>query len=199
MNVEAIHHKWRGRTPAFLHNLVSLVLGISRHVVIINHVLTDAESLQSPAVDHFRHAVKVNQQAQENLVRRRAVLVYAAQIAQNRDAGHVLAVKCNDAGRLWTEPRRALGRWNGALCIFMLAIVGGRNFGQEASDHFDNVRHGHRADFVLLTGAVLPPFERAPRALARAREDFFASKALNVRQVADFDASGRAGIGVVEG
>lgn len=52
-----------------------------------------AKTLHLPRVDPLGHAIKVDEKTQEDLVGSGAVLLYAAEIAQNGDAGHVLAVK----------------------------------------------------------------------------------------------------------
>jgi hypothetical protein len=35
--------------------------------------------------------------------------------------------------------------------MFMLSVIRGGNFGEEASDHLDNIFDLHAADFVLRT------------------------------------------------
>lgn len=44
-------------------------------------------------IDTFGHTVKVDEKAEEDLICGRAILMNSAQIAQNRNAGNVLAVE----------------------------------------------------------------------------------------------------------
>lgn len=72
-----------------------------------------------------------------------------AEVAENRDAWHVLAMECQHTGGLLAEARCALGRGDLAVQVVVLAVVGGGDFGQQACDHLDDVCDGHLADLVL--------------------------------------------------
>ena len=82
-----------------------------------------------PAVDELRHAIKVNQQAQKNLVGGRTVLVDSGEVAEDGDAGHVLAVEGQDAGGLRAQVRRTVGGRNVAMELFMVKIICGCDLG----------------------------------------------------------------------
>lgn len=75
--------------------------------------------------------------------------MYAGEIAEDRDAGHILAMKGEDAGRLWTEVIGTIGRRNVAMNILVVLIVGGGDLGQQTSDHLDDIGDWHGADLEL--------------------------------------------------
>lgn len=143
-----------------------------------------------PAVDELRHAIKVNQQAQKNLVCGRAVLVDAGEVAEDGDAGHVLAVEGQDAGGLRAQVRRTVGGRNVAMELFMVKIIRGCDLGEQASDHLDDVRDRHAADLELpLLGPMLG---------LGGKEDVITSEALDMGQALDADAARRIGLGATE-
>lgn len=100
-------------------------------------------------IDELRHAVKVDQQAEEYLVRGWAVFVDASEIAQDGDAWHVLTVKSKHARGLWAEVAGSVRRRDVAMNVFMVHVVGRRDLGEETRDHLNDVRHGHGADLKL--------------------------------------------------
>lgn len=114
-----------------------------------------AEASQRSTIDLFRHAVEVDEETEEDFVGCRAVLVNAAEIAQDGDARYVLAVKCKDACGLLAESRCAFWRRNVLVYVLVLLIVRGCDLGQETGDHFDNVCNWHCTDFVLLSYLLL--------------------------------------------
>jgi hypothetical protein len=73
--------------------------------------------------------------------------------------------------------------------LFMMRIVGGGDFGQKPGNHFDNVRDRHGTNLELAILSPQPWYIAAP---LRLRQEFFASKTLNVRQITNLDAAGRA-------
>lgn len=101
------------------------------------------------AIDKLGHAIKVDQQAQENLIGGWAVFVDAGEIAEDGDAGDVLAVECENAGGLRAEIGSAVGRRDVAMDILMLHVIRGSNLGEQAGDHFNDVRDWHGADLKL--------------------------------------------------
>lgn len=143
------------------------------------------QPLQVAFVDHLSHAVKVNQKTQKHFIRRRTVLVYATQIAQNRDAGHVLAVECQNAGGLRTQTGGAFGRRDMSMYMFMLHVIRGRDFRQQACDHLNDVRHRHGADLVLASDLL-----SRPSGPLRLCQELFTRKALDMREVAHLDPAG---------
>lgn len=147
--------------------------------------------LQAALVDHLGHAVKVHQQTQKDLVRRRTVLVDAAQVAEDRDAGHVLAVERQDARGLGTQAGGAVGRRDVSMHMLVVHVVGGRDLGQQARDHLDDVRHRHGADLELAF------LTRSPGPL-RLRQELLAGEAVDVREVAHLDLAGRGGLGAAQ-
>lgn len=112
--------------------------------------------------------------------------MYATEVAQDRDARHVLAMECQDTGRLLAESSCTFRRRDVFMEIFMLAIVGRSDLCQESCDHLDDVCDRHSADLILLPYLLLAS-QGMPRAMMRSREDFFASKALDMIQVTDLD------------
>lgn len=74
--------------------------------------------------------------------------------------------------------------------MIVLTIVGGGDLGQQAGNHLDDIRDGHGTDLILLP-YLLFASQREPRAVSRAGEDLFASKTLDVTEVANLDATGR--------
>lgn len=73
--------------------------------------------------------------------------------------------------------------------VFMLAIIGHSDLGQQPSDHLNDVRNWHGTDFILLPDLLLSS-QGVPGAMTRSCEDLLASETLYVIQVADLD-SGR--------
>lgn len=67
------------------------------------------QTLEVSLVDYLRHAVKINQQTEKDLVRRRTVFVDAGQVAQDSNAGYILPVESEDARGLRAEIGRAVG------------------------------------------------------------------------------------------
>ena len=61
-----------------------------------------AKAGQRPRIYHLRHTVKVDEQGEENFISRRAVFVYAAEVAGNSDTRNVFAVESEYALRLLT-------------------------------------------------------------------------------------------------
>ncbi|EZF28224.1 hypothetical protein H101_08094, partial [Trichophyton interdigitale H6] len=106
---------------------------------------TAVHLLQEMRVDGLGHAVKVDEQADEDLVGGRAVLVDAAEVVEDGDAGHILAVKGQHAGCLRRQ-RALLRPGDVPVQVFVLAVVGRGDLGEQAGDHLDHVGHGHRAD-----------------------------------------------------
>ena len=153
-------------------------------------------ALQRTAIHHFRHPIKVDQQAQKHLVGGGTVLVDPAQIAQDRDARHILPVKSKHAGGLLTQPGRAFGRRNMPVEVLVLTIVGRCNLGQQSRHHLDDICHRHGADLILLA-SFLSRSQRMPRS-TRSSEDLLACKTLYVVQITDFDPAGRGGSRPIE-
>lgn len=140
------------------------------------------------ALDQFGHAIEVDQHTEEDLVRGGAVFVDARQVAQDADAGDVLAVEGQDAGGLGTEIRRAIGGGDVPMDLFVMRVVGGGDLGQQARHHLDDIRDRHGADLIL---PVRHPGPRPWVSLAGG-EELLAGQTLDVREVADLDAAGRA-------
>lgn len=142
---------------------------------------------QLASVDQLRHAVEVDQQAEEHLVCGRTVFVNASKVAEDRDARHVLTVKSEHAGGLWAEIVGSIWRRDVAVDVSVVHIVGGGDLGEKARDHLNDVRDRHRADLKLpglgsMAGDV---------GSMRLVQEFFAGQTLDVRQAADPDATGR--------
>jgi len=53
--------------------------------------------MEKSAIDHLSHTVKIYQQAEEDFISRRTVLVNSAEVAQNGDTGHILTMERQDA------------------------------------------------------------------------------------------------------
>jgi hypothetical protein len=75
--------------------------------------------------------------------------------------------------------------------VFVMHVVGGGDFRQEPRNHFDDVRDRHGTDLVLvllgpLSGHVVP---------VRLGQELLAGETLDMRQIPDLDATGRAGLG----
>lgn len=152
--------------------------------------------LERTAVDHFRHAVKVDQQAQKHLIGGGTVLVDSTEIAQDRDARHILPVKSKHAGSLLTQSRGAFGRRDMSVQVLVLTVIRRCDLRQQSRHHFNNVCHRHGANFILLA-PVLSRSQRIPRS-ARSSEDLLACEALYVVEIADFDPAGGGGSRAIE-
>lgn len=139
--------------------------------------------VEFPSVDQLGHTVKVDQQAQEHLVGCGAIFVYTSEVAEDRDAGDVFAVECEDAGGLWTEVRGAI-RWRDvAMDMFVMQIVRGSDLSEESSDHLDDLRDRHGADLVLS----LRP--RLGSSRSSRPHEVFIGETLDVRQALDSNAT----------
>lgn len=110
----------------------------------------------------------------------------ACEIAQDRDARHVLTVKSEHAGALWAEVVGSIWRRDVAMDVFMVHVIGRGDLSEEARDHLNDVRDGHRADLKL------PGLGSMARDMGSMRlvQEFFAGQTLDVRQAADPDATG---------
>ena len=81
----------------------------------------------------------------------------AAEVAEDGDAGHILAVESQNAGGLLAQTGSAVWMGDGLVCMFMLAIIGCSDLGQEAGDHFDDIHDGHSANLILLAHLLFAP------------------------------------------
>lgn len=116
-------------------------------------------------VDSLRHPVKVDKQAEEHLVCRRAVLVYSRKVAEDGDGGNILAVEGKNRVVQWGNRAPAgVSRLVGLLLVshialhgVMLQVVCGCDLGQQRRDHLDDVADRHSADLILhlLEGRVV--------------------------------------------
>lgn len=97
------------------------------------------------------HAIEIDQKAEENFVGSWAILVNAAEIAQNGNARNILAMeRKHTVGLCAYVAAFCWRRW--PVYLIMLTIVGCGNPRQEASNHLYDVCHRHRADLVLPAG-----------------------------------------------
>lgn len=134
------------------------------------------------------HSVEVDEQAQKNLVRRRTVLVDPAEIAENGDTGHILAVEGQDTRRLLTQARGTFRGWYLAMEMIVLAVVCGCNFGQQACHHLNDVRDGHLADLILGPNVRrVPTLPAREGAHLREGASIVNGEALDVGQAFDLD------------
>lgn len=136
------------------------------------------------SVHQFRHTVKVDQQAEKDLVRRGAVFVNASQVAQDGNARDILAVECKHTGRLRAQMTGAVRRGDVAMNVFVMHVICGGDLGEETGDHLDDIRHGHGADLKLprmgaMTGQVRP---------MGLMQKLFTGQTLDMREAADADA-----------
>lgn len=141
---------------------------------------------QLPSVNQLCHAVEIDQQTEEHLVGRWTVFVDACEIAQDRDARHVLTVKSEHAGGLWAKVAGSIWWWDVAMEVFMVHVIGSGDLSEEARDHLNDVRDGHRAD-LKLSGLGSRASDMGSMRLV---QEFFAGQTLDVRQAADPDATG---------
>lgn len=95
------------------------------------------------------------------------------------------------AGGLRAEVARTIGGRKVPMHLFVVDIVGGRDFSQEPRDHLNDIRDRHGADFVLAFLSPLPWGLRIPLRLGMV---FLVGEALNMGQISDFDAIGRANL-----
>ena len=124
-----------------------------RHDIPVGRVGRAAEAFERGLVNHFGHAVKIDQQAEEYFVCRRAVLVDAAKIAQNGDVRDIFSVERKHARRLLAHGRGPFRRGNMSMdtLVLMLAVVGRCNFCQQPGHHLDDVSDGHSANLIFMT------------------------------------------------
>lgn len=148
--------------------------------------VTSLSLAQLASVDQLRHAVEIDQQTEEHLVGCWAVFVDACEITQDRDARHVLTVKSEHAGGLWAEVVGSIWRRDVATDMFMVHVIGSGDLSEEARDHLNDVRDGHRAD-LKLPGLGSMAWDMGSMRLV---QEFFAGQTLDVRQAADPDATG---------
>ena len=151
------------------------------------------EAGQGTIIDHFGHAVEVDEEAEEDFICGGAVLVDARQIAGDGYGGDVLAMKGQHARGLLRQWGTIRG-WD----LSVQAIVGGGDLGQEAGDHVDDVGDGHGTDLVLLP-TLEPAFERMAGRMTGSCQDLLAGKALNVTEISDFYSAWGVGEGAVQG
>lgn len=121
----------------------------------------------------------------------------ATEIAQYRDARHIFPVKREDACGLLAQSSRSLWKRDVLVYVFVLAVVGRRDLGQEPSDHLDDICDRHCADLILLSYLLLAS-QRVSRTVVRSCEDLFTGKALYVIQVANLDSIWGRGPGTGE-
>jgi hypothetical protein len=95
----------------------------------------------------FRHAIKVDQQRQKDLISGRAVFVYSREVAEDGYAGHVFTVESKDRVGGGAQADRVRGR-DGAVQVLVLPVVGGGDLGQKRGYHLYHVADGHAADLV---------------------------------------------------
>ena len=110
----------------------------------------------------------------------------AAEIAQYCYARYVLSMKRQYTSGLLAQTSCAFGRWDMLVDMLVLLIVGGCDLCQESGNHFNNVGDRHLTYFILLTD-ILFTTQRMSRTVPRAGEYLFASEALYMVEVADFD------------
>lgn len=67
----------------------------------------------------------------------------ASQIAENGYAWNVLSVECKNAGSLSAQVGSSFWRWNMAMDMLVVSVIGGSYFRQEAGDHLDDIGDGH--------------------------------------------------------
>jgi hypothetical protein len=91
-----------------------------------------AKSRRRASIYPFGHSVEVDEEAQENFISCRTVFVNSAEIAEDRDAGHVFAVEGQDTGGLLAQALGAFWWWD-------LAVVCCCDLGQQTSDHLNYV------------------------------------------------------------
>lgn len=117
-----------------------------------------------PTVDKFRHAVEIDQQAEEDLVGSRAVFVDAGEVAEDGDARDVLAMEGKNAGRLGSQIGGAVRRRDVAMNVFVVGVVGGSDLREEAGDHLNDLGDGHGADlevaWLCAMARVLRPSQK---------------------------------------
>lgn len=143
-------------------------------------------SLARPVpVDQLRHAVKVDQQAEEHLVCGWTVFVDASEVAEDGDARHVLTVKSKHTGGLWAEIVGAVRGRDMAMDVIMVHVVGGGDLGQEARNHLNDVRDGHGADLKLSRLGSMAGNVGSMRLV----QEFLTGETLDVRQAANPDAT----------
>ena len=150
-----------------------------------------SKTRQSPAIDHFRHTIEVDQEAEEDFISCRTIFMDPAQITEDGDAWHVLAMKCQDTGCLAIPSRGAFGWRYMPADMLMLPVIRSRDLRQKPCHHFDNIRDRHRANLILLA-SILSTSQRPTRSVDRSSQYFFRSKTLYMVQIADLD-SGRRG------
>lgn len=106
------------------------------------------------------------------------------------------------AGGLSTDTAGAIRRWDVAMYMFVLLVIGGGDLGQQASNHLDDVCDWHGANLVLAADILL---EATSAALglgletSRRGEDLLIGKAANMRQVVDLDATRGGSFGTTQG
>ena len=88
-----------------------------------------AQALHWFCIDPFRHSVKVDQEAEENLVRRGAIFVNSAEIAENGYAGHILSMKGQDTRGFLIQAYASFCRVV-AMKMLVLAVVCRGDFSQ---------------------------------------------------------------------
>ena len=104
------------------------------------------------SIDHFGHAIEIDQQAQKDLVSGGTIFEDAVEIAEDGDARHILAVESQHARGLRAKTGRTIRRRYVLVDLLVVHVVGGRDLGEETGHHFNDVGDGHGANLVQVAG-----------------------------------------------
>lgn len=100
-----------------VHAIERLLIGLS-------------QTQHGPCIYSFGHPVEVDQETEKHLVGGRTVFMDSAEVAEDRYAGYVLAMKSQYARGLLAQPGCAFGGRYLAMQMIVLPVIGRGDLGQ---------------------------------------------------------------------
>jgi hypothetical protein len=140
-------------------------------------------SLQRYGIYPLRHAIKVYQQTQKDFVCRWTVLMYTAQITQNRNTGDVLPMKCKHTRRQPCYVGSISGRIR-SVQILMLAIVGCGDLCQKPCYHLNDICNRHPTNLIFQSRIICRP---PSPGLPSVRQKLLCGETLDMCQIPHLD------------